>query len=261
MVEKVVVRAPYRYEAAFRSQGCYLYFERGRCVLWSSTECRQSTTPGGMLLECGAYCVDFLDCGDEPAVVYAVHLYADTIAATPPLFTGTSALLPEAERSLLDGYFSALAQYFSHCDAPADSFVDIKVQELIALLAAAKGHDSHSMSRHLLRPRPTSLESVVEAHLYSPLGIEQMAHLALMSLSTFKRQFVQLYGMAPAAYFRLRRVEKAEQLLRNTTNTVGEIAFLTGFEDSSHFCKVFRRTVGTSPRQYRLGVRPGDTAE
>jgi len=39
--------------------------------------------------------------------------------------------------------------------------------------------------------------------------------------------------------------------MRDRTRTILDVALLTGFEDQSHFTKVFRRAAGLTPTQYR----------
>ena len=48
------------------------------------------------------------------------------------------------------------------------------------------------------------------------------------------------------------RIEKAKDLLANTNNPVKQVADASGFNNDSHFCKVFRKFASISPVQYRL---------
>lgn len=57
----------------------------------------------------------------------------------------------------------------------------------------------------------------------------------------------------------LARKDLAQRLLRETTYSLAEIAFLTGFAEQSGFSRAFKRWAGQSPRSYRLSViRPKD---
>ena len=56
-----------------------------------------------------------------------------------------------------------------------------------------------------------------------------------------------------------RRVERAQELLRNTDMTVTEICFEVGFQSLGSFSSAFHRVAGTSPTAYRAtakGVGP-----
>ena len=52
------------------------------------------------------------------------------------------------------------------------------------------------------------------------------------------------------------RRQLAERLLEQTQYSLSEIAFLAGFSEQSAFNRAFKRWAGTTPRSYRLGVRP-----
>jgi transcriptional regulator GlxA family with amidase domain len=60
-------------------------------------------------------------------------------------------------------------------------------------------------------------------------------------------------GLTLHEYILTIRVEKAKLLLIDTNNPVKSIADTTGFNNDSHFCKVFRKFTSVSPVKYRLG--------
>jgi transcriptional regulator GlxA family with amidase domain len=49
-----------------------------------------------------------------------------------------------------------------------------------------------------------------------------------------------------------RRISMAAQLLKNTTTSVTDIGFECGFENQTHFSRVFRQKMGRSPLQFRM---------
>ena len=63
--------------------------------------------------------------------------------------------------------------------------------------------------------------------------------------------FKDFTGKTFKEYLNKVRVDKAEQLLINTDATIGEIAFLSGFNDSNYFSRKFRQLKGKSPREVR----------
>lgn len=103
---------------------------------------------------------------------------------------------------------------------------------------------------------PYRLRQVTEylhAHLGEDISLETLATLAGMSVYHFARQFKQTTGESPYQYLIRLRVEKARQLLRETTRSVTEVAFLVGYNSVSQFFEVFGRYTGTTPLQYRNG--------
>ena len=47
------------------------------------------------------------------------------------------------------------------------------------------------------------------------------------------------------------RFEMASRLLKDTNTQIQEIAYKLGYNDASHFARVFRRIAGISPSEYR----------
>lgn len=56
-------------------------------------------------------------------------------------------------------------------------------------------------------------------------------------------------------YLQQIRMDTAKELLRNSNLAVAEIAFNTGYVDSSHFAAQFRKSMSVSPSAYRDMVR------
>lgn len=65
------------------------------------------------------------------------------------------------------------------------------------------------------------------------------------------RTFRQYYRVSPGEYLRRRRVETAAALLRNSEQSVANIAISTGFVDQSHLTRIFSRQLGVTPNEYR----------
>jgi len=97
----------------------------------------------------------------------------------------------------------------------------------------------------------------IDAHLCDPeLSAQGIA--AELGVST---RYVQLMfadiGTTPGAYVQSRRLDRAaRELARAGAHAaVTEVAFASGFNDLSTFCRVFRRKFGMAPRDYRAGRR------
>jgi AraC family transcriptional regulator len=63
--------------------------------------------------------------------------------------------------------------------------------------------------------------------------------------------------MSPHAFHSQLIIHKAKRLLRQPGFSVKEISYELGFQNDSHFCKVFRNCTGTTPGAYRTSeLRP-----
>ena len=58
-------------------------------------------------------------------------------------------------------------------------------------------------------------------------------------------------GKSAVRYVTVVKMERARKLLVDSDLRIGEIADKLGFEDIDYFSKVFRKTTGISPREYR----------
>jgi AraC-like DNA-binding protein len=92
----------------------------------------------------------------------------------------------------------------------------------------------------------------VGAHLNEDLNVDILAKVAGLSRAHFSRSFAEMTGLAPARYVMEERMRRAAKLLlANRDVSVKQVAALAGISDSNYFTKVFRRTYGVSPTDFR----------
>ncbi|MFA6101661.1 MAG: helix-turn-helix transcriptional regulator [Victivallaceae bacterium] len=65
------------------------------------------------------------------------------------------------------------------------------------------------------------------------------------------RIFKQCYGISPLQYVTELRMTRVKNLLRDTSCSVSEIAGMVGFDNLGYFSRVFRKSTGLTPREYR----------
>lgn len=71
---------------------------------------------------------------------------------------------------------------------------------------------------------------------------------------SFTSSFSAATGLAPYAYFTLRRMEYAKQLLNNELLSITEITLYVGYTNPSKFSAAFRRIYGVSPSILRAQI-------
>ena len=90
--------------------------------------------------------------------------------------------------------------------------------------------------------------------------MESLAREMGVSRSVLFKKTKALTGLSPVELIRDLRFRKAAELLETGSQTMTEIAFLTGFYDSHYFSKCFKQVYGMSPSEYRKmkneGTRP-----
>jgi AraC family transcriptional regulator len=91
----------------------------------------------------------------------------------------------------------------------------------------------------------------VTEHLAEEISVEIMAQLVQLSPFHFSRIFKQSTGMSPLRFVTRERITRAQQLIRETSRSLIEIALEVGYTSPSHFAQVFRGVVGVTPTEFR----------
>jgi AraC family transcriptional regulator len=88
-------------------------------------------------------------------------------------------------------------------------------------------------------------------HLNQNIKLSDLASLLDMSQFHFSHLFKQAIGTSPYQYLLQQRIERAKQLLKQTDQSITDIALLCGFNSHSHLSKQFRQLTGITPKAYR----------
>ena len=112
--------------------------------------------------------------------------------------------------------------------------------------------DSATLKWSGLFARLRKVEDYVRSHLAESISIEKLAELTELSSFHFSRVFKQSTGMTPLQFVIRERMLKAQQLIRETSRSLIEIALEVGYTSPSHFAQVFRRTAGMAPTEFRM---------
>ncbi len=97
----------------------------------------------------------------------------------------------------------------------------------------------------------------IETHYHEKMSCTEVAKLCGMRPSQFSRAFKREQGLTFRELLIRYRIEKAQKLLQHPSASVVDVAFAVGFNDHSHFTRMFRRYVGISPSAFRLKHQPG----
>ena len=106
--------------------------------------------------------------------------------------------------------------------------------------------DVESDSRRVLK-----VKSYVADHYADDITLERLADLVGMAPTAFSRYFHQATGKTVSEYVVGVRLGNAARRLVDTTDTVAEICWDTGFNTLSNFNRLFRKRKGCSPTEFR----------
>jgi AraC-like DNA-binding protein len=109
-----------------------------------------------------------------------------------------------------------------------------------------------SATRGVLAPwQLRRVSEFVDANLDQRLLVEDLASRIRLSASHFCRAFKATTGETPHAYVMRRRLERAQTLILQTSDSLCQIADACGLSDQAHLTRLFRRHLGTTPFQWR----------
>jgi AraC family transcriptional regulator len=91
----------------------------------------------------------------------------------------------------------------------------------------------------------------IETNIGESITLANLAATAGLSRMYFAKQFRVSTGIRPHYFVLCKRIERAQQLLGATSETLVEIALSVGFQTQAHFTTVFKRIAGSTPYQWR----------
>ena len=214
-----------------------------------------------ILLRCGNYFADLIQKEkSETCEIYVIHLHSEILKEIYkkeiPTFTspGDNPVYAQkiVSRSIISHFIDGLTFYFDNPDLMTPALLVLKVKELILLLLQTNNAKSIStLISQLFTPRQATISEVINTHLFSNFSVLELATLAGQSVSTFKREFQTYFNDTPANYIKEQRLNKAMQLLSNSTLSISEICYQTGFNDLSHFTRSFKTKCSITPSDFR----------
>ncbi len=95
------------------------------------------------------------------------------------------------------------------------------------------------------------INEFINEHLSDNLSVELLCSSFHLSRNELYLIFERSFQSTPAEYIKLKRIEKACELLKETSYQVSHIGAIVGFPDYNYFSKVFKKEMSISPRKYR----------
>jgi len=263
--EKAVLKAPFRITNDMPNEACFLYILKGEQKVSAAVEQLHLHPHEAVLMKCGLYFGNWLKKVEfEECEAIAIHFYPEVLRQVYekeiPKFIrqvkNPGSMYKVASDELIKKYIESILFYFDNPALVDEELVLLKLKELILLLSKTENASSIiELISSLFSEEKHNFREVVEANLYSDLNVGQLAQLANMSLSTFKREFKKTYRQSPARYLKNKKLERAAELLAVSDQRVTEVAFDCGFNDAAHFTRSFHEKYGLSPSRYRLSQK------
>ncbi|EED34155.1 transcriptional regulator, AraC family [Luminiphilus syltensis NOR5-1B] len=213
-----------------------------------------SIGPGGLLLLPKNLLHEYQASARDPWSVYWVHFQGSSSEAffrhlgfrraRPMVDAGRAPALASAFQGLME---------VRHTGYSSQAFI-LAGNQLRFLLAQFAVEAGRQQSR---RDRAVDLEQIqqfMREHITQNLSLDALAAFANLSKFHFSKRYKQLTGYSPIKHFLNMKMEHACQLLDATDMSIQAVASALGYDDPLYFSRLFRQTIGTSPRDYRASI-------
>lgn len=142
--------------------------------------------------------------------------------------------------------FNRLLEIFAHPDIHFDTRIRNALAEVLIALSTLPSPEKNISTREI-----ESSMTYIQENLNNIIHISDLAQMENMSLSAYKKKFVQVTGIPPGEYILQQKIKKSKELLLSTQLSITEIAFEYGFSSSQYFATVFKRLCYMSPSEFR----------
>jgi len=120
--------------------------------------------------------------------------------------------------------------------------------------AAGNVQPAQDKLRRAYEPVALWVERALDEGRNADLRLEVLAGLTEESVFQFLRGFSRAFGLTPHAYVAERRLQQARRIAADPWVPLAEVAAAAGYASQSHMGASFRRTLDTTPAEWRLGA-------
>ncbi|WP_167577790.1 AraC family transcriptional regulator [Ammoniphilus sp. YIM 78166] len=153
---------------------------------------------------------------------------------------------------LIEAYLLTIQQEVTEPQKGSKHATLLAVHQILLQLSRIRQQDQAPVQPYHYGPSwIKEILSYIETHLAQELNLTDLAKEALVSPAHFSRVFKQTTGMGLTVYLNTKRMVKAKELLMGTDMTIAHIAEQTGYDSLTHFHRIFKKFVGTTPADFR----------
>jgi AraC-like DNA-binding protein len=149
-------------------------------------------------------------------------------------------------------FFESMMVYFMQSPPLPEALLELKFHELLfTLLANPDNKDLLFYLNKIAAHHRESLSEIMEANYTYNLSLKEFARLTHLSLASFKREFKKVFGTTPGKWLKEKRLDHAGKILSTSSKSISDVAFESGFENTTHFSRVFKEKFHETPLHYR----------
>jgi AraC-like DNA-binding protein len=136
-------------------------------------------------------------------------------------------------------------------DTVVQALLDVIFTYALREIAAQRGEAGHGWSHAVRDPQVRRALTLMHERNAHPWTLDELAQEAGLSRTALAERFRDAVGDTPLNHLRVLRMQRAMRLLSETDHKLEAVAAEVGYQDAFGFSKVFKRTVGVSPKAFR----------
>ncbi len=126
---------------------------------------------------------------------------------------------------------------------------DLYALELLSLMS--RNLSSNSLNPYRVNELIQNVIELINKNFQKKQSVNEYAKLCSMSTCWFINSFRAYTGITPQQYITNIRISKAKELLAYSSFNITEIASIVGYENPFYFSRIFKKSTGLSPREYK----------
>lgn len=136
-------------------------------------------------------------------------------------------------------------------DTVVHGLMDVIFTYLLREIVSRQGDAGASWSQAVRDPQVRQAVVLMHADSAHPWTLDELAARIGLSRTSLAERFRGAMGETPLAYLRTVRMQKAMRILSESDKNLEQVALEVGYQDAFSFSKVFKRTVGLAPKEFR----------
>ena len=244
------------------TEACFMYLQEGSFQFRTPEKVLQFNTGDGFLAKCSNYFFEQTKTDHQNTTRtkgIGIYLYPDIIKELFDLDLSISDFETNYDatkiniNALLKNFIIGIEFLLDNPSVSSDSMIKTKLKEFLLLLSKTENAPSLlDFVAALFKPYEYDFKSIIQQNLFANLSVNELATLCGMSISTFQRTFYNVFEQTPSKYILEQRMLKAKKMLSNKNTRISEIAHACGYQSIATFNRLFKKSVGFSPSQFRL---------
>lgn len=166
---------------------------------------------------------------------------------------GVFHLTPQQQKQFLE-FYEALKAEFDNKDTNSDTMIALKfIMYFIEFMRKNQAHKLIDVASNISPKYKTiyAVSDYISEHYTESLSLESLANHFFLSKYYLCRSFKEVTGYGINEYVHIHRIQKAKQLLEETSLSISEISQAMGYDSLTHFDKIFKTYMTMSPLKYR----------